>query len=124
MYCVGRSIIASCVALALVPIPLLIKTFNSFGVVLFFGKLFVGATFCGIYVYVPEQFPTKLRGVAAGGSVIFEGLGGMAAPLIGVQLLSALGTTSVAIALIASTVIAIFFLLLAPKELGDKELVD
>jgi len=52
------------------------------------GKGLISVTFCCIYVFTSEIFPTEVRNVGVGAAVMFGGISNMAAAFFGGPLVS------------------------------------
>ena len=58
-----------------------------------FGKGLISVTFCCLYVFTSEIFPTEVRNVGVGAAVMFGGVSNMAAAYFGGPLVSFLRYT-------------------------------
>ena len=48
----------------------------------FAGKFLISASFCAVYIFAAELFPTDVRSIGVGFGSMFGRVGGFAAPLI------------------------------------------
>lgn len=112
------------VTIGMISVSFLVNAFQFLDITLFLGRLLVAIGYACMFVYIPESFPTKLRGCATGWAMLFEAFGILTAPNVSILVQKAFGLFGVGVVIISLCFSTSLFLLLTGRERGSKELLD
>jgi MFS transporter, putative metabolite:H+ symporter len=98
---------------------------HSQAAIVFFGflmSMFMNGSFAGLYVYTPEQYPTKIRATGTGSASSFGRIGGLLAPIAIGYLLPDYGFRGIFILTTVVLLIGALSVLILGKETNGKRL--